>query len=365
MYDRCDSRLREIPASYFHDLVMRLSEIDHVNGWFQGRGLADAPMLRRLKKRVVDISAAASLRIGGRDRPQAAVPARWRGDPRRRRLEPHDAAHVAGYAELLQAAFDGYRHMPFGEDLILQFHARVLKYSHTDQPHRGRYKTAPDSSRSYLRRQPEPPALRAADPDRTPLATAALSEWTGSRLAGADFHPLLVIAGFVLEFLAIRPFSHGNGRVSRLLTNLLLLQCGYTYVPYASLEAVIADGWTEYYGALRRSQLHANLPRPDITPWLTVFLETLQVQSRQLKAALGSRADLRLLSPNQLRVLNLLERSGDLTNRLIRDELGLPKDTAKQVLNRLLALNLLQRVGAGRAVRYQKALLQPDTGAAR
>ncbi len=364
MYDRFDSRLRDMPTTAFHDLIIRLAEIDHVNGWFQGRGLTHAPMLRRLKKRGVGSSAAASMRIGGRDRPQARVPA-GRIAPRLRALDPQDAAHVAGYAEVLQAIFDDYRHMRFDEDLILQFHACVLRYSHRDQPSRGKYKTAPDSSRSYLRRQMEPLALRAADPDLAPHATAALSEWTNTRLASGEFHPLLVIAAFILEFLAIRPFNHGNGRVSRLLTNLLLLQRGYTYVPYASLEAIIADAWTEYYGALRRSQLNANLPRPDITPWLATFLETLQIQARQLKAALGGRADVALLSPNQVHVLNLIERGGEITNRFLRDELGLPRETAKQVLNRLLALNLIERRGAGRAVRYRKAPLQAESGDAR
>ena len=158
--------------------------------------------------------------------------------------------------------------MQLGEDLILQFHARVLKYSHTDQLHRGKYKTISDSSRSYLHRKMEPLALRAADPDLAPRALAAATAWTVSRLAASEFHPLLVIAGFILEFLAIRPFARGNGRVSRVLTNLLLLQRGYTHVQYASLDNIIAERWTEYYLALRRSQANASLPRPDITSWL-------------------------------------------------------------------------------------------------
>lgn len=365
MQERLDTRLRELPARGLHDIIIKLAQIDEFKGWFQGHGLSDAPLLRRLQKRAVDTASAASLRIGGGDRPQAQVPLHWRGDLRWRKLKPHDAAHVAGYAEVLQSVFIGYRSMQLTEHLILDLHARVLRYSHSDQLQRGKYKTAPDSSRSYLRRRVEPPALRPTAPETTPEATAALSAWTDSSLAGAQFHPLLVIAGFVLEFLAIRPFHHGNGRVSRLLTNLLLLRCGYTYVQYAALEAIIADDWTEYYGALRRSQLNANLPRPDITAWLAAFLETLQTQARQLQAALGTRADLSALSPNQLRVFNLVERGGEVTNRLVREELRMPKDTAKQVLNRLLALNLVQRHGAGRAVRYRKSVLQVGGGEAR
>jgi Fic family protein len=363
--ERLDTRLREIAPAAFHDLITAIAEIDEFKGRFQARSLSDVSTLRRLKKRVVKISAAASLRIGGRERPQTGVSPPWRSNSGMRRVDPHDAAHMAGYAESLQAVFEDYGRMQLGEDLILQFHAGVLKYSHTDQLQRGRYKTGPEASRSYLHRKMEPLALRATDPDLAPRALAAATAWTVSRLAASEFHPLLVIAGFILEFLAIRPFAHGNGQVSRVLTNLLLLQRGYTHVQYASLESIIAERWTEYYLALRRSQASTSLPRPDIAPWLGAFLETLQVQCRQLKSLLAGHADTRWLSANQSRVLQLLERNGEITNRLLREELGMPKDTAKQVLNRLVALGLAERRGAGRAVTYCKAPLQADSGEAR
>jgi Fic family protein len=345
--------------------MMAIAEIDEFKGWFQGRSLSDVSMLQRLNQQVVKISAAASLRIGGGDRPQKGVSRQWRVNIGIRKPDPRHAAHMAGYAELLQAVFNDYRRMQLDENLILRFHARVLKYSHADQLQRGKYKTASDSSRSYLDRKVEPLALRPTDPDLAPQAVAAATAWTARQLGASEFHPLLVIAGFILEFLAIRPFAHGNGRVSRILTNLLLLQRGYVHIQYVSLENIIAERWAEYYLALRRSQANASLPRPDITSWLAAFLETLQIQTRQLKSLLAGQADTRVLSANQLRVLNLLEPGGEITNRLLRDELGMPKDTAKQVLNRLMALKLVQRRGAGRAVRYRKAPLQADSGAAR
>ena len=365
MQEVLDARLREIPPAAFHDLITAIAEIDEFKGWFHGRSLSHASMLQRLSQQVVKTSAAASLRIGGGDRPQTGVSPRWRGNSALSKPAPRDAAHVAGYAELLQAIFHEYRRMQLGEELVLEFHARVLKYSHADQLQRGKYKRASEPSRSYLHRKMEPRALRAADPDLAPRALTAAIAWTASRLAASEFHPLLVIAGFILEFLVIRPFADGNGRVSRALTNLLLLQRGYAHVQYVSLENIIAERWTEYYLALRRSQANTSLLHPDITPWLGAFLETLQIQSRQLKWLLAREADTRALSAKQSRVLNLLERSGEITNRLLRDELGMPKDTAKQVLSRLMALDLVQRRGAGRAVTYRKAPLQADSGEAR
>jgi Fic family protein len=345
-----DARLRETPADRFHEMVAQISEIDEFKGWWNGRHLADTATLKRLKKQVVLLSAVASVRIGGRHAPPVAGVAAARGTGSR---EEYDA-HVAGYAELLRAVFDEYGQLQFGQDLIRQFHARLLQYSRADRAHRGEYKGVTYTASSYLQHKMEPRALRSADPDRTPRALQSAIEWTSTRLAGSDFQPLLVIAGFILEFLAIRPFVSGNGRMSRILTNFLLLRAGYTFVPYASLEQVIADRWPEYYVALRHSQSNANLSHPNITPWLSVFLETIRIQTRQLRSVVDKRLDVSRLSQNQLRVLQLLERNAEITNRLICSELGIPQDTAKQVLSRLRALDLVQRRGAGRAVRYRK-----------
>ena len=364
--ERLDARLREISPGGFHELIAKISAIDEFRGWWKGRGVPSSSVLRHLKARAVESSAAASTRIDGREagRSHAAVQNALRAN-RMLRTDSHDPAQVTGYAELLRAVFDGYGDMQFGTDLVLQFHARLLKYSHKDRGHRGKFKTIPDAATPPWQRRMELLALRSVDPDLTPRAMTVATEWTARRLATSEFHPLLVIAGFILEFLAIRPFASANGRLSRILTNFLLLQCGYTHVPYASLEKVIAERWTEYYFALRRSQMNANLPRPDITPWLSAFLDAIRVQIAQLRAVVEGRPDNTLLSENQLGVLDLLERHGEVTNRLVADELGLPKDTAKQVLNRLLALNLVQRLGAGRAVRYRRAPLQGSGSEAR
>jgi Fic family protein len=358
--EHLDARLREIPPSAFHGLIAKLCELDAFKGWWQGRDASERASRQRVRRRVVEVSAAASLRIGGMDRPQSAVRSRQIGGRGERGAS--DAAHVSGYAELLRRVFDEYRGMRLGEDLVRQFHARLLKYSPAEHAHRGRYKTVADSARSYLRRRTESPALRSADPDLTPDAMAAVTQWASTRLAASEFHPLLVIAGFVLELLAIRPFVNGNGRVSRVLTACLLLQCGYTFVPYASLDKVIADRWTDYYLALRHSQAKARLPHPDITAWLHAFLDAIRIQAREVRRLVEERPDTGLLSQNQLGVLRLLEREGEVTKRLVCSELAIPRDTAKQVLNRLHALNLVRRLGAGRAVRYRKAPPQEDGG---
>ena len=97
-------------------------------------------------------------------------------------------------------------------------------------------------------------------------------------------HPLLVIAIFTVVFLEIHPFQNCNGRLSRILTTLLLLQSGYTYVPYSSLESIIEPNKKNYYLALHQTQGTIRTETPDWQPWVTFFLEALRKQKEKLES---------------------------------------------------------------------------------
>ena len=125
--------------------------------------------------------------------------------------------------------------------------------------------------------------FETATPFETPIEMEELVTWTRKNLEDNFFHPLIVIAIFVVEFLAIHPFEDGNGRLSRALTCLLLLKAGYTYVPYSSMEAVIEDNKEGYYRALRQTQTTLRNTEPDFEPWLEFFLKTLQKQKIRLE----------------------------------------------------------------------------------
>src|SRR4030095_7754228 len=109
-----------------------------------------------------------------------------------------------------------------------------------------------------------------------------LVAWTKRELDGKSHHPLLVIAVFVVRFLAIHPFQDGNGRLARVLTNLLLLRAGYTYVPYSSLERIIEENREQYYRSLRRAQLTLDKDESQLIEWLRFFLLCLVHQKNAL-----------------------------------------------------------------------------------
>ncbi|RJP22438.1 MAG: hypothetical protein C4529_05910 [Deltaproteobacteria bacterium] len=329
--NRFDLRLRSLPPSSFHPLFSRLAEVEAFRGWWDGVRKPPEAVRRRLRDATAAESAAESTRLAG----GPSAPAE------------------AGYAETLRAVFLGHAGMPPGESALLGLHAGIFRHVAGARPGAGRYKTAVPAGTIDRRWVMEPVALRPPGPLLIPAQMETLSGWLASRIGGGEFHPLLVCAAYLLELLAIRPFADGNGRVGRLLTNLLLLRCGHAYVPYGSLEKAIAGRWTEYYIALRKSQASRNLPRPDISPWLLAFLESLLVQQRAAREAIGRLPDEGVLSANQAAVLSLAAKRGEVTNRAVSKELGLPRETAKQTLNRLTAIGALLRMGAGRATRYR------------
>ena len=107
---------------------------------------------------------------------------------------------------------------------------------------------------------------------------------TNDAFASTEVHPLVVVARFIVDFLAVHPFEDGNGRLSRGLTTLLMLRSGYGYVPYSSLERIVEENKTRYYVSLRTSQLAMRASPGDFGDWLIFFLQALRTQKRQLEA---------------------------------------------------------------------------------
>lgn len=356
MKERLDRRLLGIPVAVMHTLVSRVAEVDEFRGWWSGFQLPGTALLTGLESRSITASARAATWIQGTSVTTPESRLVWRGGAGGSE-EGSGSPRATGYAEVLRHLFDNHHNIKLDDSLIRDFHLRLLRYAARDEKERGRYRSGSGRAPSgHERSSLEAVALRPSPPDRIPEEVAALIAWSRASLAARRFHPLFVIAGFVLEFLSIRPFAHGNGRLSRILTQLLLLQSGYDYVRYVSLDSVIADRWTEHYLALRRSQANRNRPEPDISAWVSEFVDTVHAQALELRQTVRRRPDERLLSRNHVAVLELLERRGEVTNRLVCRELAIPRETAKQALNRLVALGVLRRAGAGRAVRYQLLL---------
>jgi len=335
------------------EIVANIAKIDRFQGLWQGGARFSPQILSRLKAWAIISSTGASTRIEGAKMEDEEIARFLRGlktNPPKNR----DEQEVAGYADLIGRVFDNYSSIKLTENWIWQFHSILLQFSAKDKDHKGGYKTRentvalvkPDGQMIVLFR-PTPPYL--VKPEMNTAIT-----WANRHLQDGDIHPILVIANFIFEFLAIHPFIDGNGRLSRALTNLLLLKSGYSYIPYVSLDEIIEETRTEYYLALRKSQATFGTKKESIEPWLNFFLDVVLKQADLAVGLLSAENVERLLSPQQLKVWAYLQAGDGATPGEIAAATGVPRVTVSQALLRLTKLGRAERVGLGRATRYRK-----------
>ncbi|TAK52249.1 MAG: Fic family protein [Gammaproteobacteria bacterium] len=265
-----------------------------------------------------------------------------------------DAQEVAGYAALMDLVFASWQDIPFVENHIKQLHQVLLGYSEKDTWHRGNYKTNSNSVAAFDQTGAQIGIVfQTASPYDTPGLMTELVAWVNQERETARLHPLLIIAVFVVVFLEIHPFQDGNGRLSRVLTTLLLLQAGYAYVPYSSLESVIEQNKEGYYLALRQTQGTIRTAAPNWQPWLVFLLRSLTEQVRRLqKKVEREKVVLAAMPALQLQIVEFAREHGRVT---IGDAIRLTKasrNTLKQHFRALVERGTLNQHGRGRGVWY-------------
>ncbi len=353
MIERMNKRLLELDGVTISKIYRKISAIDEFKGWFKAGLVLSPQILGRLKKSVVVSSTGASTRIEGSKMSDAEVEAMLKG-LKVNRLKDRDSQEVAGYAELTNTVFDSYDHIKITESEIMNLHRILLKYSGKDERHKGRYKNVSNKVTARDGEGRVSVVFEPTEPYLVQTEMRGLTEWLQKAAKEEAFHPLLTTANFILEFLSIHPFQDGNGRLSRVLTNLMMLKYGYRYAQYASLEKIVEDNKAEYYLALRKSQKNRKKSKEDISPWLIFFFDMLTKQAEAAREITGEKAGEDLLSANQAGVLAMFDGMERITNRDVAKYLDTNRDTAKQILNRLLKLKMVKRTGAGRNTGYVK-----------
>ena len=266
-----------------------------------------------------------------------------------------DEQEVAGYAETMEQIFQSWQHIPLTENHIRQLHRDLLRYSDKDSRHRGNYKTAPNSVAAFdADGRQIGIVFETAAPFETPQRMRELVEWTQAVLETRSLHPLLIVGVFTVFFLAIHPFQDGNGRLSRIVTALLLLRCGYAYTPYSSLESVIEQNKEGYYLALRQTQGTLRTDAPDWKPWLLFFLRALYQQVQRLtKKIERERLILAAMPELALRIVEHAREHGRVTLKEMQLLTGASRNTLKEHFRRLTANGQLVMQGKGRGVWYR------------
>ena len=337
------------------EILTKIAKIDQFKGQWRGGLRINPQILGRLKSWVIITSTGASTRIEGAEMTDEEI-ARFLRGLKAKRPKSRDEQEVAGYADLIGRIFDNWKTIKLSENWILQFHSILLHFSKKDQSHKGKYKDSPNTvvmtnkdGEQVVLFDPSPPHLVRPEMQE-------VIEWTNEQIDKGEIHSLLIIANFIFEFLAIHPFRDGNGRLSRVLTNLLLLRLGYSYVPYVSLDEIIEKTRPDYYLALRTAQKKHKTGHEDITPWVEYLLRSMLVQTEQAGKLMEVDRPEKLLSGKQVQVYQLFEDSGELGVAKVSELLQgkMPLSTIKQALSRLVNLKLLERIGQARSTRYKR-----------
>src|SRR3989344_1643229 len=332
----------------------KLRQIDELKGqWIAGAQLSPQ-VLGRLKRSTLVTSTGASTRIEGAKLSDEDIEKMMRGIGIQK-FTDRDKQEVQGYYELLENVFDSWKSLTFSESSIKHFHQELLKYVEKDELHRGEYKKQENKVHMVNEAGESVAVLFDTTPVYlTPKEMQEAVGWTQKALAEKKYHPLIIIGNFLVEFLNIHPFQDGNGRLSRVLTNLLLLKEGYLYVPYVSHEKLVEDNKPDYYMALRKSQKTFKTGHEDITPWLDFFLTIFLKQSEMAIDLLSKENVEKLFTRKQLAVWEYLQKVDVATPREISEQTEVAYPTVRQSIDKLLRLKKVERVGLGRTTSYKK-----------
>ncbi len=337
----------------YQQISQQLSIIDTFKGNWKAIEGQQSKYLKELRKIATIESIGSSTRIEGGTLTDEEVE-KLLMSVKITKLQSRDEQEVVGYYEALEIILDSYTDINLAERYIHQMHGILLKYSDKDQRHKGKYKALSNQVVANYPDGTQRTIFRTTEPHLTPGEMQGLIAWTNERLSKKDLHPLMITAAFVYEFLSIHPYQDGNGRLSRLLTSLLLMKQDYKFIQYVSFENVIETRKEEYYRALMEGQKNRYKENERIDNWILFFLECLIVLTQRLEAKYEVYNKLKTsLNERQQAVLGYIKERENAQVGEIENQLKIySRNTLKKDLAYLVKEGLLLKTGEGRGVRY-------------
>ena len=265
-----------------------------------------------------------------------------------------DEKEILGYRNVLNIIHESYAYIPLTANYILQLHRDMLKF--TELSYGGMFKTTPNEIAATLPDGTKRVLFKPLEPYETPAAVEAARRSFNECLEKELVSPLLLIPYFIVDFLCIHPFNDGNGRMSRLLTLLLLYRSGYMVGRYISIEKAIADTKENYYDALYASDQNwlaeKNNPLPFIKYMLGVILACYRDFERRItiSTAVGQKSTaydiVKVYTDNKL---------GTFTKQdVLKNCPSIGKASVEAALKRLVEEHYIEKIGAGRSTCYAR-----------
>ena len=262
-----------------------------------------------------------------------------------------DEQEIAGYRDALGIIHDSFDVIPITRNYILQLHK--IMYSHMNNPMAGQTKnvqnyisaTYPDGHTEIL--------FTPLAPYETPEALDRICQEYNRVIGNMELEPLIAIPVFIHDFLCIHPFNDGNGRMSRLLTTLLLYRSGFFVGKYVSLEAKIAKNKDLYYEALSKCQSGWHEGEEDVLPFIKFMLGTILSAYKEFEDRF-SIVEEKLPAVDMVRKATM-QKIGRFTKQDIRELCpSLSVSSIEGSLRKLIEAGELQREGTGKSTCYYR-----------
>lgn len=350
--NRFDARMDflEITPGVFQKII----EIEKYSTYWKTYKSLSPEYLGNLKKSVLVSSTGSSTRIEGSSLTDDQIEEMMLKF-NMTKFSDRDQQEVAGYFEIIKHIFSAFDSISFSEGTILQFHEMSMKYSEKDKQHKGRYKHKPNKVVLVKDGKELGVIFNPTEPHLVQGEMIELLEWTKKAFENGRYNPLLVIGNFIFEYLSIHPFEDGNGRTSRLLTNLLLLKQGYEFVPYVSHEKIIEENKAEYYKSLRKSsQFWKTKEDENISHWILFFLKVVEMQGKRAEEITTKEDPEIFLSPDQTKVWRCFAKKEEWSRKELSEENNISPNSIDKIFQKLEKMKKIEKIGAGRATRWRK-----------
>lgn len=329
------------------ELIGVISQIDRFDASWSTIEKKEGQSLKQLKSIATVKSVGASTRIEGSKMSDEEVNILLQ-ELDITKLEDRDSQEVVGYFNALDIISESFSNIDISENSIQHLHNILMKHNKKDEWHKGKYKqhsnaveaNFPDGTKQIVFQTTE-----AGFP--TEDAMRALINWYNR---DSTTHPLVKCSLFTYEFLSIHPFQDGNGRLSRLISSLLLLKNGYNWIQYVSFEHEIENRKSEYYRVLRSCQ--SQRPNENVSDWSTFFFDALKNIQEQLMLKLNHFGIEIQLSPREKSILTFIGNNVGCKSGEIAKKLGIPSPTIKRILPQLIEKNVIQKHGNGASTNY-------------
>ena len=336
-----------------------ISRIERFQGAFEATRFQRPVLVENLKKASIITSSGASTRIEGAILTDEQVKELVEKGCQITGISSRSEREVAGYVEALNYIYDYFEKLTISEKTIRELHQLLTDKLTEDQlpsRQRGAYKdiindvVEIDSAtgeviRTWFKTTPPGPATQAAMTD--------LISGYNEVISGDECHPLIMIGGFIVHFLAVHPFRDGNGRLSRLLTTLLLLRHGYRWVQYSSHEKIIEDNKESYYASLRNTQSTLETAQPEYGDWLDFFLKTVSIQADVLNSKIIKESPVAVMNANEKHIYHVIESVGECKIAYVLENTDMTRSGLKTLLKRLVDKGVIRKQGRGKGTTYQ------------